>query len=77
MNKKYVLGWEDSALYVFDRLADAEEMMFSHWEGSLYEDFYASTQHVTKVEYYIKKILPMAKRDAGYGYWIEEVPYFN
>ena len=75
MNKKYVVGRLDEALYVFDTLADAEEMILAIREEESYHDFLHSI-FLMGLDGYIKHILPQVKW-CPYNHWIKEVLYFN
>ena len=76
MKTKYVLSLEEDPLYVFDTLADAEEMMASLIEDAMYEDFIHSVHWVIDMDVFKANVLPIIKR-SNYAYYVTEVSYFE
>lgn len=73
---KFVLMWEEEPFAVFNTRADAEEMWFSYWQENLFYEVNWTINNGTDVSY-VRTNWKIYNRLANYGYWIDEVPYFN
>lgn len=73
---KFVLMWEEEPMAILANRADAEEMWLAFWEENLFYEVNFSINVDASVEYVLNK-WDTYKRLANYGYWIDEVPYFN
>jgi hypothetical protein len=90
MNKKYVVGHEEQCLMICQTRTDAEEMLLSIAEESVYENWFYDNffgrvkEYVTPAEFINKNNDENEISDWGwvlysfsYGYWIDEVVYLD